>query len=280
LFVNERFFQDWTPDHSWKWQLNRAIVGHNYKIAWNLCRVSNYARSVAARDPDDAARWLELSCRCLDTAQTIARKVGAVGYDKIAGGIFDAMERKPSEDFTQEFAWQTTKDFWQQEQAILAYLILYGCTQSGDFLDLARESAAFWNLFFLDHDNRGIFFRVTDSGLPYIQGNYANKAGHAIAGYHMFELNYLAHIYERAYVSQTGGEDDTFCLFFSPSPSSDRLWLNVLPDCFAPGTVEITSVYIDGARTSQFDRDIYQIPLTAEQRGSAIRVEFKRSRRD
>jgi len=280
LFVNERFFQDWTPDHTWGWQLNRGIVGHNYKIAWNLCRIRNYARSVAARDATDASRWLDLSSRCLDTAQAIARRIGSAGYDKVAGGIFDAMERQPTGDFVQDFAWQTTKDFWQQEQAILAYLILYGSTQNPEFLDLARESAAFWNLFFLDHDNRGIFFRVTDSGLPYIQGNYANKAGHAIAGYHMFELNYLAHIYERSYVDRTRSQDDTFCLFFSPSPVSSQSWLNVLPDCFAPGTVEIVAVYIDGASTTQFDGENYQIPLTAEQRGSVIRVEFKRSRGD
>ena len=28
-----------------------------------------------------------------------------------------------------QFAWGATKDFWQQEQGILAYLILYGATE-------------------------------------------------------------------------------------------------------------------------------------------------------
>lgn len=275
-FVNERFFQDWTPDHSWKWQLDRGIVGHNYKIAWNLCRVRNYALYVAAKDQHDDARWKDLAVRCLETAKTIARKITSVGYDKVAGGIFDAMERDPSGPFRQEFAWSTTKDFWQQEQAILAYLILYGCTGDDMFLDLGRESVAFWNLFFLDHDNRGIFFRVTDSGLPYIQGNYANKAGHAIAGYHMFELNFLAHIYQRSYVSYAAGEDDTFCIHFLPSTDSSRRWLNVLPDCFAPGALEMTAVYIDGESTTEFDADKFQIPLKTEQLGSRIRVEFRR----
>lgn len=47
-FVNERFHADWSPDHSWGWQQNRAIVGHNLKIAWNMTRVANYCRSLAA----------------------------------------------------------------------------------------------------------------------------------------------------------------------------------------------------------------------------------------
>jgi hypothetical protein len=276
LFVNERFFQDWTPDHSWKWQQNNGIVGHNYKIAWNLCRIRNYFLSVAARDSAAAPRWREASDRCLAAAIAIAQKIGAVGYDKSAGGVFDAMERSPCGEFQQNFTWETTKDFWQQEQVILAYLILYGSTSRKEFLDLARESASFWNLFFLDHDNRGIFFRVTDSGSPYIQGNYGNKAGHAIAGYHMFELNFLAHIYERAYVSGDIGEDDNFSLYFKPQHVAARSWLNVLPDCFAPDVIEITGVYIDGVKTDEYDADAFQIPLTPEQSGSSFRVEFKR----
>jgi mannose/cellobiose epimerase-like protein (N-acyl-D-glucosamine 2-epimerase family) len=278
LFVNERFLQDWTPDHDWKWQLDRGIVGHNYKIAWNLCRISNYCRWVTAREPPDGTRWLELSVRCLDMARAIARKIEAVGYDKVAGGIFDAMERNPPQPYRQDFAWQSTKDFWQQEQAILAYLLLYGTTRDEYYLEMARESATFWNLFFLDHDNRGIFFRVIDSGLPYIQGNYGNKAAHAIAGYHMCELNFLAHIYERSYVSRRSGEDDTFSLYFGPSPASACSWLNVLPDCFAPEAIEILAVYVDGEMTTEFDAKNFQIPLTAENLGSVIRVEFKRLR--
>jgi hypothetical protein len=43
-YVNERFHADWTPDHHWRWQQNRAVVGHNLKIAWNLTRVANYYR--------------------------------------------------------------------------------------------------------------------------------------------------------------------------------------------------------------------------------------------
>ena len=35
-FVNEKFHADWSHDQTWGWQQNRAVVGHNLKIAWNL----------------------------------------------------------------------------------------------------------------------------------------------------------------------------------------------------------------------------------------------------
>src|SRR5437764_445207 len=38
-FVQERFHEDWSHDESWSWQQNRAVVGHNLKIAWNLMRI-------------------------------------------------------------------------------------------------------------------------------------------------------------------------------------------------------------------------------------------------
>src|SRR5262249_511836 len=130
----------------------------------------------------------------------LADDMAIYGTDQIHGGCFDAVDRKRSDDWPVVFAWGNTKDFWQQEQAILAYLIVHGATRDAKYLELAREMMPFWNLYFLDHDKRGVFFRVTDIGMPVIQGAYSQKAGHAIAGYHSFELNYLAHIYIRAYV--------------------------------------------------------------------------------
>ena len=38
-FVQEKFHEDWSHDRTWGWQQNRAVVGHNLKIAWNLTRM-------------------------------------------------------------------------------------------------------------------------------------------------------------------------------------------------------------------------------------------------
>ena len=196
-FVNERFFHDWKADPNWRWQQNRAIVGHNLKIAWNMTRVAFYYESQAATleqrrtmENDGKIRdYRDRAKRFNDLAVKLADDIAVYGIDQIRGGCFDAVERRPSDDWPIEFAWGNTKDFWQQEQAILAYLIVHGSTGDQKYLDLAREMMAFWNLYFLDHDNRGVYFRVTDAGMPVIEGPHSQKAGHSVAGYHSFELN-------------------------------------------------------------------------------------------
>ena len=269
-FVFERFTADWTPDLTYRWQQNRAVVGHNLKIAWNLTRCAYYFQTCAKRLRDEgktqeADGYVKRSDRCLEVAQRLADRMGEVGLDKIRGGIFDCVERNPNGGMPTQFAWGATKDFWQQEQGILAYLILYGATGNPHYLRLARESSAFWNLFFLDREHQGYFFRTTENGQPILEGQYGMKSSHAI-GYHAFELAYLAHLYTRAYVAAGGGSDNSFCLYFKIS-STEQGSINVLPDFMPPGRVRITSVRANGVDMTE-DLDPanladYQIPTDA-----------------
>ena len=239
----ERFRADWTPDLTYRWQQNRAVVGHNLKIAWNLTRCAYYFQTRAKRLRDEgkaqeADGYVKRSDRCLEVAQRLADRMGEVGLDKIRGGIFDCVERNPSGGMPTQFAWGATKDFWQQEQGILAYLILYGATGNPHYLRLARECRAFWNLFFLDRERQGYFFRTTENGLPILEGQYGMKSSHAI-GYHAFELAYLAHLYTRAYVAAGSGCDNSFCLYFKICSIKQQTSINVLPDFMPPGRVRI-----------------------------------------
>ena len=169
-----------------------------------------------------------------------------MGLDKIRGGIFDCVERQPNGGMPTQFAWGDTKDFWQQEQGILAYLILHGATQNDQkYLQLARECSAFWNLFFLDRERQGYFFRVTENGLPILEGQYGQRSSHAI-GYHAFELAYLAHVYTRSFVAAGGGSDNSFCLYFKVLQNPDQTSINVLPDFMPPGKLEITRIRANG----------------------------------
>jgi mannose/cellobiose epimerase-like protein (N-acyl-D-glucosamine 2-epimerase family) len=261
-YVNERFLADWTPDHSWRWQQNRAIVGHNLKIAWNLTRVANYYHYLGRKDQAD---------KLMHLADRLGKSMAEYGIDQLRSGCFDAVERMPQNGMPVEFTWGSTKDFWQQEQAILAYQILHGYTRDEEYLKLARETAAFWNLFFLDHDNGGIFFRVTDGGLPYIQGSYGNKEGHS-TGYHAFELNFLAHIYIRAYVLKEPGCDDSFCLYFKPDKQSGLRSINVLPDFFKPGDIEVAGISVNGVKRPVVAPNNFQIPLSESELGSEVVV--------
>ena len=66
-------------DHAWGWQQNRAVVGHNLKIAWNLMRIN----SVRAERRSTSS-----------SPQKIAEIMPAVGSDQQRGGWYDVMERE------------------------------------------------------------------------------------------------------------------------------------------------------------------------------------------
>jgi mannose/cellobiose epimerase-like protein (N-acyl-D-glucosamine 2-epimerase family) len=288
VYVNERFDRDWHPIKDWGWQQNRAIVGHNLKIAWNLTRVANYYR---AKGNHDRANTL------VDLSRRIAKNMAIHGIDQVRSGVYDAVERKPADPaFAVQFAWSNTKDFWQQEQGILAYLILFGHVdpRAGDpdsaagkaakadadfFQDMARELTTVWNLYFLDHERNGIFFRLSDNGLPVLRSTYGDKGGHSISGYHAFELDYLAHIYQLAYLPRKLREHTTFCLHFRPAPDSRLSSINVLPDFLGADALEIRSVEVNGVerKVSEESRKKFQIPLNKDDMGSQIVVRLWQS---
>ena len=63
----------------------------------------------------------------VEAASYIGEIMPAVGQDQLRGGWYDVVERmrREGEDY-HRFAFHDRKAWWQQEQAILAYLILHG----------------------------------------------------------------------------------------------------------------------------------------------------------
>jgi putative intracellular protease/amidase/mannose/cellobiose epimerase-like protein (N-acyl-D-glucosamine 2-epimerase family) len=232
--VFERFLHDWTPELTYSWQQDRGIVGHNLKIAWNLTRVAFYLDNCRGKDADE-----DLRRACLDLAKKLGIAMDDIGgVDRFRGGCLDALERNPTNGFELMFPWMSTKDFWQQEQGILAYLILMG-TSGGDhakyenYRELAASMSAFYCAFFLDLDRGGVHFRVTEIGVPILSGIYGDKGGHAKSGYHIFELCYLAHIYTLMYNNPA-----PFTLYYSPIvPANGKLHLSIAPDFFPPHSI-------------------------------------------
>ena len=283
-YVNERFFSDWSPDHAWGWQMNRGVVGHNFKIAWNLLRCANFFSDAAAgagfdRVPGVEDEGLEgRAATAVEFSRSILEKMSLHGFDPIRGGVFDCVERMPDDGQPMQFVWGSTKDFWQQEQGLLACLVLYGATGDQAYLAQARECAGFWNAFFLDHDNRGVFFRVSECGQPVIEGAYAQKAAHAVAGYHSFELNYLAHVYMRTFVSDApgapDGSDRSFTLYFRVAANSTHRAINVLPDFLPARQLSIVRVSIGGVGRAPPSPGCFQLPLTAADLDKEIAVAF------
>jgi anti-anti-sigma factor len=241
-FVNERFHEDWSPDHSYKWQHNRAVVGHNLKIAWNLMRINSVRPS---------SKYVELS-------KKIAEIMPSVGSDRQRGGWYDVMEREkaPGQDWYR-FTWHDRKAWWQQEQAILAYLILTGIFGDETYRTEARYAAAFYNAFFLDHDAGAVYFNVLASGMPYLLGTERLKGSHSMSAYHNTELCYLAAVYTNLLITK-----QPLDLHFKPRADAwkDRI-LRVSPDILPPGSIRIDQVWIDGQPWTEFDSEKLTVTL-------------------
>ncbi|QNI49617.1 AGE family epimerase/isomerase [Synechococcus sp. A15-60] len=248
-FVQEKFFDDWSKDQTWGWQQNRAVVGHNLKIAWNLMRF--YAEM--GKD------------KYIDIAKKIASLMPKVGYDSQRFGWYDVVERVLGKDEKyHRYAWHDRKAWWQQEQGILAYLILQGhMPDNQEYKKYAEESAAFYNAFFLDNNDGGVYFNVLANGVPYLVGTERYKGSHSMSAYHSTELCFLSTIYIDLMIKKR-----PLNLYFKPMPNGfkDRL-LRVAPDILPKDSLYISKCEIDGKEHSDYDSKTMTVRLPeADQR--------------
>ena len=228
-FVNERFMDDWSHDLTWGWQQDRAVVGHNLKIAWNLMRINSICPKKS--------------------------------YEEFAQHLHGNQEYY-------RFAWHDRKAWWQQEQAILAYEILYGIYGKEEYLKYARESAAFYNTYFLDHEDGAVYFNVLANGLPYLLGTERKKGSHSMSAYHSVELAYLAATYTNLLNTKK-----PLTLYFKPMVNGfkDNV-LRVQPDILPVGSVKLQEVWIDGREWKNFDADKLTIQLPAVEYRPKVKV--------
>ena len=244
-FVNERFFADWSHDQTWGWQQNRAVVGHNLKIAWNLMRMCSLKQK---------GEYVAL-----------ARKIGDLmpeaGSDLQRCGWYDVVERASKPDGRHfAFVWHDRKAWWQQEQAILAYLIMHGTLRDERYLRFARESASFYNAFFLDHDDGGVYFNTFANGMPYLLGNERFKGSHSMSAYHSMELCFLSAVYTNLLIAR-----QPMNFFFKPLPGGfkDDV-LRVAPDLLPAGSIRIEACWLDGNPYEEFDAETLTVRLPAD----------------
>ena len=256
-FMNEKFFDDWSHDLKWGIHQARCVVGHNLKVAWNLTRMQSLK-------PKDSYKTF---------AHQIADAIPGAGCDNQRGGWYDMMERtlKDGEEHYRR-VWHDRKAWWQQEQGILAYYIMAGVyNDKPEYLRFAREGSAFYNGWFLDYEQGGVYFNVLANGQPYSLGSERGKGSHSMAGYHSFELCFLAAIYSNLLVNKIPMD-----FFFRPEPQA---WadnkLRVAPDILPPGSVELAEVWIDDKNYTDFDREklIVNLPETNTSVRVRVRIE-------
>jgi mannose/cellobiose epimerase-like protein (N-acyl-D-glucosamine 2-epimerase family) len=254
-FVNEKFQEDWSHDQTWGWQQNRAVVGHNLKIAWNLMRMDS----------------LKHKSEYVDLARKIAQLMPEVGSDRQRCGWYDVVERVIKPDGKHpRFAWHDRKAWWQQEQAILAYMILHGILKDEFYQRMGRESAAFYNAFFLDHDDGGVYFNVLANGLPYLMGTERFKGSHSMSAYHSMELCFLSAVYTNLLVTRQPME-----FYFKPHPGGfhDNV-LRVSPDILPKGSVRIEGCWIDGKAHTDYDANSLTVKLPGSSQRQTVKVKI------
>lgn len=252
-FVQEKFFEDWSHDRTHMWQQNRGVIGHNLKIAWNIMRMH-------AERPKPEYEAL---------ARRIAEEMPKVGYDTRRTGWYDVMERlkKPGEEW-HRFGFHDRKAWWQQEQGILAYLILHGLLPDSEYHRLARESAAFYNAFFLDHDDGAVYFNVLANGIPFLMGTERFKGSHSMSGYHSTELCFLSQTYLNLLITK-----QPLDLYFKPQPGAfPGNTLRVAPDILPPGRVLLTDVWINDEPYKKYDAKAMTVSLPDAKESVRVKV--------
>jgi mannose/cellobiose epimerase-like protein (N-acyl-D-glucosamine 2-epimerase family) len=254
-FVQEKFHEDWSKDQSWGWQQNRAVVGHNLKIAWNLMRMHS----------------LKPKKEYIEFARKIAEIMPEAGCDRQRGGWYDVVERVIMPDGKHHrFVWHDRKAWWQQEQGILAYMIMHGILKDDQYLKFARESAAFYNAFFLDVDDGGVYFNTLANGLPYLLGNERFKGSHSMSGYHSMELCYLSAVYTNLLITK-----QPMFFYFKPYPNSfkDNI-LNVSPDILPQDSIFIEECYINDKPYKDFDAANLTVHLPDVEKQVRVKVKI------
>ena len=175
---------------------------------------------------------------------------------------------KPGQKF-HRYAWHDRKAWWQQEQGILAYLILQGhIPANSEYKKYADESAAFYNAFFLDHNDGGVYFNVLANGNPYLMGTERFKGSHSMSAYHSTELCFLSTVYIDLMIQKRPLD-----LFFKPMANGfENRILRVSPDMLPPGSMRITACTIDGQPYNNFNSEKLYVQLPTSDNRLSVKV--------
>ncbi len=135
---------------------------------------------------------------------------------------------------------------------------------------MPHESTSYYNAFFLDHGDGGIYFNTLANGLPYLLGNERLKGSHSMSGYHSMELCYLASTYTNLLITK-----EPMDFYFKPMVGGfkDNV-LRVAPDLLPAGSIKIGSVEIDGVPYDDFDAEALTVTIPQSDKRVKIKVQI------
>jgi mannose/cellobiose epimerase-like protein (N-acyl-D-glucosamine 2-epimerase family) len=249
----EKFDTNWSvlPDE------RLTIMGHVLKTAWVLARLHSM-------HPDPAR---------LDAAMMLADHVLERGYDREFGGPYKDYDRITGA--MQLWGLQdSTKAWWQMEQAFTSGMELYRLTGEARYLDMADETLDFYMTHFVDPVHGEVFADRTRRGDPIPQWGDHKGDGYK-AGYHSVEFGWYAYLYGQL-TTMPRRLPGLAHVYYRVEARSEVRSMGLHPMESGAGSVEpyhIVSVTLDGSPYTAFrstDR-VLEIPAGV---GGTFRVTF------
>jgi mannose/cellobiose epimerase-like protein (N-acyl-D-glucosamine 2-epimerase family) len=221
-------------EYTSNWDVNpndtMTLMGHVLKSAWCLGRIYRLTGEESL----------------LEDASTLMYDVWDNGYDHDFGGPYKDYNRLTGE----MLLWgnpDSTKAWWQMEQAVVAGLELHDLLVSPEPLELADESMQFFMTHFVDREYGEVYADRTRYGD--FAWNEAKGSG-GKAGYHSIETGYYSYLYSSLFVL---GESVTLNYLLEPS-DVPRIF-SMRPVASEAGTVRITSVLLNGGDFHSFSEE-------------------------
>lgn len=244
----EHYDSHWNIDPS----ETMTIMGHVLKTAWCLGRIN-----LISPEPEYVTVAEDL----------VADVWNNGGYDFGLGGPYKDFNRITGD----MLMWgnpDTTKAWWQMEQAITAGLMLYANTGNTAYLDMADETTHFFARYFVDHVYGEVYADRTRSG-GFAWGE--NKGSSCKAAYHSIETGYYVYLYTQMFVYE-----EPVRLFYHFYPETYDRDITLYPLAIAPEMFVIAEIARNGLNYDDFNSENHTIHLPAGESGTFL-VTFERS---
>jgi mannose/cellobiose epimerase-like protein (N-acyl-D-glucosamine 2-epimerase family) len=206
-FIREIFCRSWeVQEPKWRNPYNTDFdagnVGGNLKVIWVLLRAMDEL-------PQNLRAIVDI-----ETHRIYNNLLSCGAWDTLRGGWFEVMRRESAAGSFAEHMWHTNKVWWQQEEGIVASLLLHLAYREKKHLNIARDGIRYWLTYFVDRENGGVFDTVSTDGWP-LNGLPLNrqKGSWLKGGYHEAELARFVHIYLSIL------QDQPVTMFYAYDPS-------------------------------------------------------------
>jgi mannose/cellobiose epimerase-like protein (N-acyl-D-glucosamine 2-epimerase family) len=169
------FVESYDSDWNWNNDVTMTIMGHVLKAGWCLARVHQLF-------PDTSY---------VNAAEVLVTDVWDTGYDHDYGGPYKDYNRITGEMLLWGLQ-DSTKAWWQMEQAITAGLQMYDITKESWYLQMADETLVFYMNHFVDPIYGDVYAdRTRYGGIARTE----EKGSDWKAGYHSTETGYYIYLY-------------------------------------------------------------------------------------